>query len=244
MKKNNSNFIGIDPSLISTAVTIETSNGTKMFSFYKDKKLSKWEKIAEDMVNMQFLNFQDYKKMSYSEEQMAKHADYSSVAEKISNTILNNIDDTEETYIAIEGYSYSSNAGPLIDLVTFSTLLRDNLCNYITSNITVVSPGELKKGCAMVVYDKGEDGAYRNNEMQKNGKCLAGGSFKKHDMARAMIDYYGKTGLIINQSCHDFLMGHKEEIFELKGFPKPFDDIIDSVWAKEVMKQRLAMLSA
>jgi len=242
------NFVGIDPSLISTAVTIETEKGTKMFSFYKDKKLSKWEKIVEDFVNMQFINFSNYKKMSYSEEQVAKHNDYLKITEKISSTILENIDDTQDTHIAIEGYSYSSNAGPLIDLVTFSTLLRDDLMKHVSVNITIVSPGELKKGCAMIVYDKGEDGAYRNNELSPNSKGemigTAGGSFKKHDMARAMIDYYGKTGEIINESCHDVLMSYREDIFTLKGFPKPLDDIIDSVWAKEIVKRRLAALSA
>ena len=248
MEKNNYNFVGIDPSLISTAVTIETEKGTKLFSFYKDKKLSKWEKLAEDTSTMYFLTPKDYKKMAYSEEQIAKHIDYDTTIEKIISVILDNIDDTKDTYVAIEGYSYSSNAGPLIDLVTFSTLLRDNILKYVTTNLTIVSPSELKKGCAMIVYDKGADGSYRNNELVENKKGekkgMAGGSFKKHDMARALIDYYGKTGIIINDNVHDFLMGYKEEIFNLKGFPKPFDDIIDALWAKEIMKHRLAVLSA
>jgi len=242
------NFIGIDPSLISTAIAIETPKGTKLFSFYKDKKLGKWEKLAEDTVSMHFISLKDYKKMSYSEEQIAKHIDYDEIVEKITSVILDNIDDTEDTYVAIEGYSYSSSAGPLIDLVTFSTLLRDNILKYVTTNITIIAPGELKKGCAIIVYDKGEDGSYRNNELAPNKKGImvgtAGGSFDKHDMARSMIDYYGKTGNIINDNIHDFLMGYKEEIFNLKGFPKPFDDIIDSIWAKEIMKHRLAVMSA
>lgn len=238
------NIIGIDPSLISTAVTIETKDGTKLFSFYKDTKLGKWEKIVEDFVNMKFTTFKNYSKMSYSEEQLAKQDDYEKIIEMITSTILNNIDDTEDTYIAIEGYSYSSAAGPLIDLVTFGTLLRDNLIKYVSTNITIFSPAELKKGCAMIAYEQGEDGAYRNFVIQKNGKGLAGGSFKKHDMARALIDHYGKTGEIINKNCHDILMSYKEDIFALKGFPKPLDDIIDSVWAKEVLKHRLNILSA
>ena len=75
-------------------------------------------------------------------------------------------------------------------------------------------------------------------------KGTAGGSFDKHDMSRAMIDFYGKTGEIINENCHDILMSYKEDIFALKGFPKPLDDIIDSVWAKEIVKRRLIALSA
>lgn len=240
----NYNIIGIDPSLISTAVTIESNGTTKLFNFFKDKKLNKWEKIAEDFINLKFINYKDYKKMNNSEVQISKHKDYKQIVKQISATILDNIDDNKETIVGIEGYSYSSSAGPLIDLVTFSTLLRDELLQYVTTNIIVITPGELKKTCAMIVYDKGEDGAYRNNEIQKNGKGTAGGSFKKHDMARALIDFYGKTGKIINQELHKFLMEYKEDLFNMKGFPKPFDDIIDSLWLKETLKQKLITLSA
>ena len=112
----------------------------------------------------------------------------------IINTILSNINDTEDTYIAIEGYSYSSNAGPLIDLVTFSTLLRDNLLKYVTTNITIVSPGELKKGCAMIVYNKGEDGSYRNNELEANKK----GEMLIHKRA---ANKYHSPNLWTNATC-------------------------------------------
>lgn len=238
------NYIGIDPSLISTAITIETYKETKIFNFYKDKKLSKWEKLAEGTINMILTNFKDYKKMKYSEEQLAKHKDYLVIIETITETILNNIDKSQETFIGMEGFSYGSGVGPLIDLVTFSTLLRNNLLKYVSNNIIILTPGELKKGCAMIAYNKGEDGDYRNNEIQeKSGKGLAGGSFKKHDMARALIDYYGRTGIIINKQIHDFLMGYKDDIFSMKGFAKPFDDIIDSIWVKEVLKVKLNTLN-
>lgn len=233
------NIIGIDPSLISTAVTIKTSKETKLFCFYKDKKFGKWEKIMQDYITFKTHTFSDYKKMKYSEEQLAKMEDYQNIVDSIIDTILNNIDDNEDTHICIEGYSYSSSAGPLIDLVTFSTLLRTSLKEYVSSNITILAPGELKKGCAMIAYEQGEDKAYRNYEIQKNGKGLAGGSFKKHDMARAMIDHYGKTGEIINTDMHKFLMEYKDEIFSMKGFPKPADDINDSIWLVKIHETRI-----
>jgi hypothetical protein len=238
------NIISLDPSILSTALCISTPSGDKLFSFFRDKKLSKWEKIISDVAEFKFTKFKDYKLMSYSEEQIEKHNDYEQIVEQIIDTILDNIDDTLETYIIVEGFSYSSSAGPLIDLVTFSTLLRDHLIKYVSSNITIVAPGELKKGCAMIVYDQGKDKAYRNNEIQPNGKGLAGGSFKKPQMALAMIDYYGKTGKVINKKMLDFLMSYKEDLFEMKSFPKPADDLIDSIWLCEVLKHKLAVLSA
>ena len=237
------NVIGIDPSLLSTAMCISTPDGDKLFSFYKDKKFGKWEKIAESYICMHLTTFKEYKSMSYSEEQIQKHLDYEKIVDRIVDVILDNIDDSLETYINVEGYSYSSNAGPLIDLVTFSTLLRDSLIKHVTENITITAPGELKKGCAMLVYDKGPDKMYRNNQIQENGKGLAGGSFKKPQMALAMIDYYGKTGKKINANIYDFLTSYKDEVFSMSGFPKPFDDIIDSIWLCELMKSKVATLS-
>lgn len=237
------NIVGIDPSILSTAVRILTPDKDLLFSFYKDKKLSKWEKIITDVADIKLTSFKEYKSMSYSEEQIQKHKDYEQISDKIVDVILDNIDDTLDTYIIVEGFSYSSAAGPLIDLVTFSTLLRDNLIKHVTENVTIIAPNELKKGCAMLVYDKGPDKMYRNNQIQENGKGIAGGSFKKPQMALAMIDYYGKTGQIINKKMLDFLMNNKEELFAMKGFPKPADDLIDAIFLVEIMKSKVAALS-
>jgi hypothetical protein len=52
---------------------------------------------------------------------------------------MNNIDKSLPTKIGIEGYSFSSNAGAIIDLVTFSTLLRKKLFD-LSEDILVLSP--------------------------------------------------------------------------------------------------------
>ena len=45
----------------------------------------------------------------------------------IIDDILQNINPNEESKIGIEGYNFGATVGDLIDLVTFSTLLRKKL---------------------------------------------------------------------------------------------------------------------
>ena len=53
------NFIGLDPSLISTAMVV---NG-KLFNYCREKDamnksgLSKWFKYCEDKINLKFINY-------------------------------------------------------------------------------------------------------------------------------------------------------------------------------------------
>ena len=121
------NIIGIDPSLISTGLVV---NG-KIFNYCRESDacnksgLSKWFKLCEEYVNLRFIQYQ--KITSYSEGEISKLIDYDKITNMIISDIELNIDKSKPTKIGIEGFSFSSAYGDLIDLVTFSTLLRKKL---------------------------------------------------------------------------------------------------------------------
>ena len=77
-------------------------------------------------------------------ELSTKLKDYDFVTEMIIDDILFKIDIKEKTYIGIEGYNFGAQVGDLIDLVTFSTLLRKKLWDRVSQNILVYSPTSLK----------------------------------------------------------------------------------------------------
>jgi hypothetical protein len=112
---------------------------------------------------------------------------YDSITDKIINDILLNIDPINDTLVGIEGYSYSSSAGPLIDLVTFSTLLRIKIKNKLPSlSFVIYQPTEIKKLAAKLTYPpikKGKKIEYRNND------GIAGGAFKKQNSASFLSAY-------------------------------------------------------
>ena len=146
------NIIGVDPSLVSTGLTI---NG-KLFNYVKKKSafnksgLQKWYKMCEDIVTYRWIEYDSENKI-FTDSEVAKIRDYDRVTDIIIEDINANIDHNKETYIMIESYSYSSNAGPLIDLVTFSTLLRIKLLS-ITDNVHIIPPQSLKKESCKLTY--------------------------------------------------------------------------------------------
>ena len=121
------------------------------------------------------------------------------------------------TSIYIEGYSYSSQQGKLIDLVTFSTLLRLKLLDIKNIKINVVPPSSLKKYISDVVYEKDKKGISRNED----GK--AGGSFDKKDMMIALLK------LDLNIDYFYYLEENKNVLLKKKNISKPFDDLNDSI---------------
>jgi hypothetical protein len=133
------NIIGIDPSLLSTAVVI---NG-KIFNYCRESDamnksgFSKWFKMAEEKATFKFIKYREFS--SYSEGELTKLKDYDTITDLIIQDISENIELSEETYIGIEGYNFGASVGDLVDLVTFSSILRKKLWDEISQNITVAS---------------------------------------------------------------------------------------------------------
>ena len=217
------NIVTIDPSLTSTGVCI---NGAPMVFVGEHVALSKtkmkqWFERSDDHCKINLISkVPDDESFSLSE--VSKLNFFNSVANKIIDTIDKAVISTDNTLIVIEGYSYSSAAGPLIDLVTFGTLLRYKIFERFPKwELIVLAPTTVKKLVAKLTYDpikKGKQTVYRN----KQG--VAGGSFKKHDIYKALTENNS-----IQCDWVNFLREFQDEVMELKSVPKPIEDINDSV---------------
>lgn len=210
------NKIGIDTSLSSTAVYILLSDGSEVFFNYRnDDHMSKWHKT------LSYFHYADYsipKLENYSDQEIAKLIKWDELTTKIVNDILKYCK-PEESDICTEGFSFSSNAGPLIDLVTYATLLRNKLIHYNFNSFLIKSPMTLKVDTCVKVYGPGE-----KKKPARNTLGIAGGKFTKTEMLEALF-----ASNIVSR-LKSSLSFHKEELLKLKKVPKPIDDIIDAFW--------------
>lgn len=217
------NYIGIDPSKISTGLCV---NG-KLFNYcrYSDawnkKSLKKWFALGEDHITYRYITL--HKIDNYSDSEIMKVRDFGIIADMIIEDIVSNIDISQPTKVAIEGFSYASDVGDIIDLVAFSTLLRDKLLKHVTQDIIVLAPTSLKKESCMMTYEPIDIGKRKPKLVYKNNEGIAGGLFTKHEMYMSIVE---------NEKLRDgytkLLRDIKEDVWEVKNIPKPFEDVNDS----------------
>jgi len=228
------NIIALDPSLTCTALVVND----KKFIFAKEEygvseksgNLTKWFEICDPYITYSWVNY--IKSAVHTEQEILKLIGYDSLTDHIVETIKANINDGEDTYIGIEGYSYSSTAGPLIDLVTFSTLLRKKLFDKISSNIKVYAPAELKLEAAKITYDPIVKGVKVKKYEYRNGDGVAGGSFKKPEMYRVLTEHKS-----IQCPYVDLLREYQDIILKMRTVPKPIEDMNDAKILYEVIKK-------
>jgi hypothetical protein len=208
-------IIGIDPSLNSSAITIYKNNKYSYYNYTNNKSNNKWVKESDDIIEFHFHSHKENDDFSKSE--VMKLEVYDEITDNIVNNIIE-ITDGEETKVFIEGYSYSSAAGRLIDLVTFSTLLRYKLLKNMNIVLHVVPPSSLKKSIGEIVYGIGKDKVARNED------GIAAGNFKKKEMMNALLKFDIRGDYYFN-----YIKYNKDRLLSPKNIPKPFDDINDSL---------------
>ena len=225
------NIVAIDPSLISTALVVSSGDTFKIYNYCRESSafgktgIKKWFKMAEQYVTYRFIELRKFE--DYSEGEITKLKDYDKITDDIIDDILSNIDTSKETKVGIEGYSFSSTAGDIIDLVTFSTLLRKKLFDRVSEDITVLSPSTLKLESCKLTYTpiiKEIGGKKPRQEfIWKNNIGISGGKFTKLDMFMSIIE---------NQNWYDYWTEHcklvKSDILSVSTIPKPYEDINDS----------------
>lgn len=217
------NIIGIDPSLISTAVVV---NG-KIFNYCRESDAmnksgySKWFKLAEERATYKFIKYREFK--SYSEGELVKLKDYDRITDDIISDILENIEPSQETFIGIEGYNFGASVGDLVDLVTFSTVLRKKLFDQVSQNITVLSPKTLKQESCKLTYPPTDIGKKKPKLQWRNKEGIAGGHFTKREMFLAIVE---------NDNLNDDWGKHCKSIaadlLENKTIKKPYEDVNDA----------------
>jgi hypothetical protein len=226
------NYIGIDISINSTAIFIETNGIEKILSFTNKKDNNIYIKEL-NRCGVDFTHFDRKILKDYTENELSKMRHYIDISDSIINKILSIIDLTKNTYCQIEGYSFSKNTSSILDIVSLSTLIRSKLLvNIKDIDMRIISPSSLKLETCKMVYKPIDIGKKRPKYEYKNNLGISGGSFKKHDMYRAMID--GEVDTTISSFLNDYV-----HILEMSKIPNPIEDIIDSIFACKILKKSL-----
>jgi hypothetical protein len=225
------NYVGIDPSLISTAVVINDKmfNYCKKVNAYNKTDLKKWYKYCENFVTYKFIEYKEYK--NYSDGELIKLKDYDKITDEIVSDIKSNID-KGETRIGIEGYAYASDYGDLIDLVTFSTLLRKKLYDKINKDITIFSPSTLKMEACKLTYPAVNKGKKKIKLEWRNNEGIAGGHFTKREILLSIIDNEKW-----DDKFHEHLLTIKDELLSISQVPKPYEDLDDAYILSKMINQ-------
>ncbi len=230
------NFVALDPSLISTAMVVSCGDSFKIYNYcresavYKKTGMTKWFKLAEQFVEYKFVEYREFKE--YSDGELIKLKDYDLITDNIIKDILLNIDSSKPTKIGIEGYSYSSNAGAIIDLVTFSTLLRKKLFDLVSEDIVVFSPSTLKLESCKLTYPPINEGKKKDKWVYKNNDGVSGGSLTKHGIFLSIVENNH-----IKNDWFDLCKSLQKEIMGASIVPKPFEDINDAVILYHVLNK-------
>lgn len=242
------NYVAIDPSLSCTAMVVNDKKfvyTTAGVAHTKKGELKRWFQECED----QGVTIRVWDDLvhgdNHSINELVKLTRYNDITNNIILDIKMNSIPGGYT-VGIEGYSHSSSVGPLIDLVTISTLLRyklvSGIVDYVTyadtginsdtvtvSGLRILQPTEVKQRAAMLVYapiQKGKKVEYRNPD------GVAGGSFKKPEIYKALLHNDNLKG----DKWVEYLREQSEEILEMKSIPKPIEDINDAKTLYEILK--------
>lgn len=151
-------FIGIDPSINSTGMTIRTDTGFCRFFIIKGDKLTKKEKNAQSN-NSEIFEYCLYQKENVKdtnnahERELAKAHNISTIADTIYNIIEELLQQFRKTStidsvtICMEGISYGSiHSAAVMDLAGLNYLIRDRLHHHtVVGTLLVTPPAEVKR---------------------------------------------------------------------------------------------------
>ena len=151
-------FIGIDPSINSTGMTIRTDTGYCRFFIIKGDKLTKKEKNAQ-LDNSEIFEYCLYQKENVKdtnnahERELAKAHNLSTIADTIYNIIeellqqFRKSSSIDSVTICMEGISYGSiHSAAVMDLAGLNYLIRDRLHHHtIVGTLLVTPPAEVKR---------------------------------------------------------------------------------------------------
>lgn len=226
------NYIGIDISLNSTAVFIESNKGTSILSFTNKKDNNIYIKEL-DRYGVKFFHLYRESSNNYSENEILKLNHFNMISKLVIDEIITNIDIDEKTHCQIEGYSFSKNTSSILDIVSLSTLIRSNLIKSITDiNISIISPSTLKLETCKLVYKPIDVGKKKPKYEFRNNQGISGGSFKKPHMFRAIIE--GN----IDTPIYDMITSYKE-LMDRDKIPNPIEDIIDATFACKIKRKEI-----
>jgi len=201
----------------------------KIYNFIEEERIynkagmKKWYKSAEPFTSYIYIKYNKNTTIDYNKSELNKLINYNDVTDIIIDTILNNINTRVPTKIGIESYSYNSANGAIIDLVTFSTLLRNKLYYKVSNDILIIPPKSLKLLSAKMTYVPEITGVRKKKYTYRNNEGIAGGSFTKKEIYKSLLE---NTDLCGNKYV-EYLRSNID-ILELAAVPKPIDDNNDA----------------
>lgn len=228
------NFIGIDISINSTAIFIETEKDQHILSWTNKKDNNIYIKELA-RCGVQFFHQNKDSSKDYSKNEVIKIKYFIDIANSICEEIIKRIDLTKKTYCQIEGYSFSKNTSSILDLVALSSIIRAKLLEKIQEiDISIISPASLKLETCKLVYKPINVGIKKEKLEWRNNEGISGGNFKKPQMYRAILE--GKINTPIYQMLETY-----NDLMDREKIPNPIEDIIDATFAckikiKEILK--------
>jgi len=229
-------FIGLDVSKVSTALCIEKNDITKLYSYTTKKDNNIWIKDTSDFINYRNIIYNYSDENDYSKSELLKLHEFDYVSDLIINDIFDNVKMLDSIRIGIEGYSYSSKKGPIIDIIEFTTTLKIKLMHKLIkySDIQIIAPLSLKTNTCRSVYKPRIESVGKRIIKQvihyENDKGKQATKFDKWDM------FYAFNKSNINLNLKDWCKEYEDKISKNKEVPKPLDDIIDAIFLKEMVK--------
>lgn len=223
------NIIAIDPSTTCTGVCINGSVScvvSEEQSITKNGRLNKWFEIASQVATINVYvtptGVAINKKTPFAVSEVRKLIKYDYVTDYLINQIRKKVPDLKNSLCLIEGYSYNSKAGNLIDLVTYSTLIRQKMFRQ-GATLRVVPPAELKLSAAKLTYEGVNVGKKKPKIEWRNNEGVAAGKFNKHEMYKAICENDD-----LDDDWRKLLNEHFSDQINAKSISKPLNDINDS----------------
>ena len=229
------NIVTIDPSILNTGMTINGiafTIASKSIAHTSKGVLKKWFERADYHCQIFPVDTSYNNETSYSKLELAKLQTYHNIVNIIRALVSIHTEKYAQTLVVIEGYSYSSVAGPLIDLVTFSTLVRECLSNRPQTKVVVLAPTSMKKLAAQVTYTPIEKGKKVKKIEYRNHEGVAGGSFTKHHIYQALIENDE-----LDCEWVKFLRTVSSEALDAKAIPKPLEDVNNAVMMQYIARK-------
>jgi hypothetical protein len=208
------NFVGIDYSLTSPAVTILTDNTLLYFAFPRENSLKENFQISLEKAGVKCTNVANpkiTKGKTSQEKERINSIDAALLATTICLTIKPFIE--KDTIICIEGMSFNAPGNTKIQYAGYHYILRyiiQTMFDFEYENMYVLAPMSVKK--------------------------VAGkGNFKKDDMINAFMNYdFGVINNFKDKLISDPLSFQSPKAHH---WSKPVDDIVDSFWTMIAGKQ-------
>jgi hypothetical protein len=182
--------------------------------------------MSEPFCEYKYISYTKFK--SYTEGELSKIRDYDRITSQIINDLKSELDPDLDTWVLSEGYNFGAQVGDLVDLVTFSTLLRKKILDYVTPKLTILSPSSLKLEACKLTYkpiEKEVGKKKKRIEIEwRNLQGVSGGKLTKTDMARAIIDNNS-----INHPWFQYLKSIQSDVLSQKDVKKPLEDVNDAI---------------